>query len=100
VAADYNRESRSFGLEIQLSQIVQHIDANATQLKHSSFRQFARPRSFVDIAANGGDGSNRGKLFEDFGRADISRMNDVFAPAQSFDGLRAQQAVGVGDDAD
>ena len=100
MTADHDRESGGLRLEIQTSEIVQHIDANAAQLKHLSFRQLARPRGFVDVATDGGDGSDGGKLFEDFRRADISGMNDVCGPAQRLNSLGAQQAVRVGDDAD
>jgi hypothetical protein len=100
VAADHNRESSRFGLEVQLLQIMQHIDGNTAQLNHLSFRQLATPGRFIDVSTHGGDGTNRGKLLEDIGRADIPGMNDVLGPAQRFDCLRAQQAMRVGDDAD
>ncbi len=100
MAADYNRESRSFGLEVQLCQIVQHVDGNAAELEHRRLRQLARPRTFVDVAPHGSHRGNRGKLFEDLRSTDIAGMNDVFRPAQSFNGLRSQQAMRIGDDAD
>jgi hypothetical protein len=100
VAADHNGESGPPGLEVQLCQIVQHVDGNAGQFKRLGLRQMARPRTLVDVATYGGDRSNRGKLFENLGRADIPGINDVFRPAQSFDCLVAQQTVRVGDDAD
>jgi len=80
VAADYNRESSGLRLEVQLCQIVQYIDGNATQFKHLGSRQLARPRTLVDVAAHRSHGSNRGKFLEDLGRADIPGMNDVFGP--------------------
>jgi hypothetical protein len=49
---------------------------------------------------HGSHRGNREKFFDDLGRPDIPGMNDVFRPAQSFNGLRAQQAMRIGDDAD
>jgi hypothetical protein len=100
MATDYHRKSSGFWLEIQLCQIVQHIDGNTAQLKHFGFRQLERPRSFVDVAAHGYNRRDGGEFFEDLGRAYIPGVNDVFGATQGFEGLRAQQAVRVGDDAD
>ena len=62
---DYNGESRGFGLEIQLRQIVQYIDRNAAQLDHRGVRQFAAPPTFVDVAAHSRHRGNGKKFFED-----------------------------------
>ena len=70
------------------------------KFENIGFRQIARPGSFVDVAAHGGDRSNCAELRNDLGRAHIAGMNNAIRPAQSFDCLRAQQAVGIGDNAD
>jgi len=95
MAADHNRESRRFRLEVQLNQIVQNVNGNAAHLEHLGFRERAGPRPFVDIAEHRCDGGNCRKLFEDLGRADIPGVDDVFRSAQRFDGLKTQQTVGV-----
>ena len=100
VAAYDNRESGGFGLEIQLRQIVQHVDGNTAQFERLGFRQLARPRTFVYIATHGSDGGNGREIVENLRRPNISGMNDVVGPAQSCNGLVTQQAVGVRDDAD
>ncbi len=100
VAADHNCKSRSLGLEIQLCQIVKDVDRDAIRFENVSFRETARPASLVDIAAHGGDGSNRRKLLNDLGRTHIPGMNNVIRPAQSFDCLRTQQTVSIRYDAD
>ncbi len=100
VATNNDGESGGFGFEVQLRQIVQHIDGNATQFKHFGFRQLVRPRSFVDVAAHGYKRGDGGEFFKDLGRAYIPGMNDVFGSALGFEGLRTQQAVRIGDDAD
>jgi hypothetical protein len=100
VAGNHGRESRRFGLEVQLSQIVQDIDRNTSDFEHLSFRKRAGPWPLVNVPAHPDDGSNLGKLFQYFWRADISGMNDVLRSAQTFNGFGPQQAVCVGDDAD
>src|SRR5580658_996532 len=100
MAADHGRKSGRFGLEVQPRQIVQHVDGNAAQFKHCGFRQLARPHALIDVAAHRSHMCNVGKLFENLRRADIPGMNDVIGSAQGFDGLRAQQAVRVRDNAD
>ena len=100
MAGDHGRESRCFRLEIQLRQIMQHVDGNPAEFNHVSLRQLARPRALIDIATHRDHGRNRSKLFEDFRRADIAGMNDVFGSVQSCNRLRPQQPVRVRDDAD
>ena len=60
----------------------------------------AGPGVFVDVAANRGERRERGKLVKDFGRADVTGVNDVGGTAQSGEGIGTKQAVSVGDDAD
>ena len=87
VAADYGREPGGPGIEIQLRQIVQHIDGNPAYFEHFSLGQLLRPHAFVYVAANRSDWSDGAKLIEDLGRANISCMNDVIGSAQSLDVL-------------
>ena len=70
------------------------------KFENIGFRQMARPRSFVDVAAHGGNGSNRGEVRNDLGRAHIAGMNNAVRSAQSFDCLTTQQAMGIRYDAD
>jgi hypothetical protein len=100
VAADHNCEAGGSGIEVQFCQIVEDVDREAACFKHLDFGQLARPRSFVDVATYGGDGSNRGESWEDFWRADVAGVDDALRSAQGFDGFGAKQAVSVGDDAD
>lgn len=97
---DHRVEPSGFGLQIELRQIVQHINGNACDLDGFSFRQSARPRTLVDIAANRGHGRNMLELFKNLRRANITRMNDVAHSAQRIQCFRTKQSVGIGDDAD
>lgn len=100
MAADNNRESCGFWIEVQLREIVKYIDANSFQLEHLSFRQFASPLALVDIAENGSDRGDFGKLFENFGNANVSSMNNVMGCPQGIDSRGTQYAMSVGDNAD
>ena len=100
MAADHDRESRGFGIEIQLRQIVQHVNGKACDFKHFMFRQLSRPCTSIDVAANCRDRSDCREPLDYCGGADVAGMNDVIRPAQSFDGFRSQQPVSVGDYAD
>ena len=92
--------SGSLGFEIELRKIVQHVNGDAVELDHFRLRQLARPRPLVDVAANGGHGSNGCKLVENFRIAHIAAVNDLLRSAQRFERFRPQQSVRIGNDAD
>jgi hypothetical protein len=100
VPRDHDLEPCRFRLQIELCQIVQNINRNAADLDDFSFRQPARPRGCVDIAANGRHGRENRELLKNFRRAHISRVNDVFRSAQRLDRFGPKQPVSVGNDAD
>jgi hypothetical protein len=97
VAVDHHAESGGFRLQVELAEVMHHIDRHAAGFDDFGFRQTARPRGGVDVTADCGYGGNPRERFEDFGRADIAGVEDTVGPAQSFDGFGPQQAVGVGD---
>ena len=70
-------ESRGFRLQIELRQVVQHINGKAADLDNFRLWQLARPCILVDVAANGGNWRDGCECGKDIGRADISRVNDV-----------------------
>lgn len=100
VAADHDGKSGGLRLDIELREIVQHMDENAGYFEHFGPGQLLCPCSFVNVPAYRGDWGNCRKNFNYFGRADVSSVDDVIRAAQSFDCFGAQQAVGIGDDAD
>ena len=77
VAVDDYVESGRFWLQIERAQIMQNINRNAADLGDFGFRQLARPRALIDVAANGTHGSNPGQFFENFGIAYVSGVNDA-----------------------
>lgn len=82
VSRNDNPESSSLRLQIKLCQIVQNVDRNAGDLDDFGLGQLSSPRTVVDVAANGRDGSNLREGVEDLGCADIAGMKDVLRPSE------------------
>jgi hypothetical protein len=93
-------ETSRLGLQIELGKVVQNIDRNARKFDHFSLRQSARPRSFVDVPADGCHGRNCREFVEDFGCAYVSSVNDVLGSTKCLDRFGTKQAMRVGYDAD
>ena len=100
VAGDHRSKSGSFRLQIKLPQIVEHVNQDSAELNNFRLEQSPSPSAFVHVAANGRQRSNSGEFLENLRRAHISGMNDVIRAAQRRHGLRPEQAMRVGDDAD
>ncbi len=100
VAADHDPESSSFWFEIQLRQIVKHINGYAAHFENVRLWKRQSPCSLVDIAAHRSERRDIGQFFEDLWNADIPGMNDVLGSAQRFQRFGSQQPVSVRDDAD
>ena len=79
---------------------MQNVDCNFPNFQHGILGQVSGPCTLIDIAANRRHRRDSGKLLKDFGRANISGMNDVSRPSQRLDGFGTQQTMRVGDDAD
>lgn len=58
MAKDDDLKSRGFGLEIELRQVVQHVDSDASAFENFCLRQRLRPCAFVNVAAYGNDRRN------------------------------------------
>lgn len=97
VAIDHYMESGCFRVQVESAAIMQHVDGHTANFDHFGCWQRARPRVCIDVAADGGHGGKFRESFKDLRRADITGMEDAIGSAERFDGLRAQQAVGVGD---
>ena len=100
VPVDHGSESGGPRLEIELRNIVQQVNRDPSDLEHLGLRQPARPDCLVDVSADCSHGCDGCKLVENFGIADVARVNDALRPAQCIERFRPQQAVGVGDNAD
>jgi len=100
VTINHYANSSGFGLQIQPSQIVQHVDPDSLNLDDFSFGQPRRPRAAIHVAAHGGYGGEFAQAIENSWIAYVSSMQDAVDAVQNGDGLGPQQAVGIGDDPD
>lgn len=100
VPEDHDAESGRFGLQVELPEVMEHVEGSAIQLDGLSLGQPARPRALVNVAAHRRHWRNRGEFLENFGSAHIPGMNDVFGTTQRVKRFRAEQAVRVGNDTD
>jgi hypothetical protein len=105
MTGDDDFESGGFRVQVELRQIVQHVDGNAGKLNDCGLRQAASPVVFInvaaiDVAADGGYWGDGRECFENFRRPNVTSMNDVFRPAQRFEGFGPKQSVRIRDDAD
>ena len=79
---------------------MQYVDGDAGDFDDFGLCQFAAPRRFVDIAADGGQGRDGCKFLENLWIADVASVDDVLRPVQDFERFGTKPAVSVGDDAD
>ena len=100
VAVDNRAESSGFGLQVELREIVEEVDGDAADFYEFGRGQFTGPGFDIHVAADGGDGSNAAERVEDFASANVARVEDVVGAAKSFDGFGAEQAVGIGNNAE
>jgi hypothetical protein len=81
VARDYDLKSRRLRLQIELRQIMQHVDGSAGDLDDFRLRQSARPRILIDVPANSGDRRDASKFLKNLQRTNVAGMNDLFGPS-------------------
>ena len=111
VAVDNDAHARRGRVQVELLDDVQEIDEGAgrsrrhlagrmTQVDDFTLRQAGREFPRVRVAAHRANGCDLGEGIEDRGVADVPRMEDQVASGQCVQRLRADQAVGVGDESD
>lgn len=100
VAGNHNCKSGGFRFEVELSQIVKHVNQNAVDVDDFGLMQLERPFSFIDISADGGHGRDAGQLLENFWRSDVAGMNDSLHSMERCEDFRSKQSMRIGDDAD
>jgi predicted Rdx family selenoprotein len=93
------------GIEVQGFEVVQHIDVEAGVGRvfdedDFGFGQLAAEAFSVDVATNRCDGSDLSEFVEDGWFADVAEMKNAVDALESGSNFRAEEAVGVGDDAE
>jgi hypothetical protein len=100
VARDHDLESRGLRLQVELREIVEHVDGDDADTNDFGLGQLTRPWRLVDIPANGGYGRDDCEFLKDLGSSDVTGMEDVVRSLQRGKSFGAKQSVRVGDDAD
>ncbi len=65
------------GLQIELRQIMEHVDGGPADLDDFGLRELPGPSLFVDVAADRRHGRDRQKLFQNLGSTHVARMDDM-----------------------
>src|SRR5271169_1835026 len=97
VAIDHNAESSCLRLQIELAEIMQHVDGQACDIDHFRFRQREPPGPGVDVAAHRSYGRDLCEFVEDFGGTDVAGVEDAVGSTQGSKRRAPQSAVRVGD---
>lgn len=105
VAVEDGGEFGGRGVEVKRLEVVEHVDVEAGVGRvfdedDVGFGEFCAGAADVDIAADGGDGCDFGEFGEDGDFADVAKVEDAVDAAEGGCDLRAEEAVGVGDDAE
>jgi hypothetical protein len=82
VAADDRVETRGLWLEVEIVEIVEHVNMEASGLDNRRERKLLGPMLRVHITAHGKHWRDGLELREYFGRADVSRVNNKLYTAQ------------------
>lgn len=101
-------DSGKFGgrrIEVEGFEVMQHVDVEAgvgrVLDEHDfSFGQLGAGAFSVDVAANGGYGSDLSEFGQYRGIADVADMQYAVDTLESGSDFRAKEAVGIGDDSE
>ena len=88
------------GVEVDGLEVVEEIEVAVFKEDDFGFGEFGAGAFAVDVAADGGDGGDGAQLVEDGDFADVAEVEDVVNAFKGGENLGAEEAVGVGDDAD
>lgn len=100
VAADDGGEAGGGGVQVEVVDGVDEVEEGAVELDDVGWGQVGAGAVGVDVAADGGDGGYGAEGAEDLDVADVAGMENMIDAVEGGDGLGAEEAVGVGDDAD
>jgi len=100
VAADDRMKALGSGIDIQLFQIVEDVDAEAAYVEGLGHGKSPCPGTPVVVASHRNHRRDPPELLEHLRPADVPGVDDQLAPPQCRDGFGADQVVGVRDDPD
>jgi hypothetical protein len=84
-------------VEVELGEIVQHVNADAADLQLGTLRHGSRPAVAIVVAAHRGERRDLAQRVEDQRIADVAGVDDVRRAAQEAQRLGSKQTVRVGD---
>jgi len=93
--ADNNLESRGFGHEVDLSEIVKDVHSHLVDLEGFRLGEIAGPRLPIDVASHGLDRRQCPQGVEDRGLADVPAVNYQLRVPERLDRLWPQEPVGI-----
>src|SRR5262249_42322694 len=100
MAEHHRRKAGRQRIEIEFGDVVKHVEHMCADLDDIGGWQARRPSSFVDIPADRERWDDEGKPIDDFGIADMARVDDEIAPLECAAGLRWEQPVRSGNHAE
>jgi hypothetical protein len=100
VAADHDGDACGPGLDVQVVLGMHQIKEGAAQFHGVGLGEFCAEARSIDVAADGGEGRDLAKALQDRGIADVAGVEDVADTGQGGEGFGAEEAVGIGEDAD
>jgi len=100
VAEDDRGQACGPGGEVQGVEFVQDIEEEAADFHYPVLGQISGPGATIGVAPDRVHWGDLGQVGQDLGVADVAGVDDELDASQGGDGLGAQQAVGVGDNAD
>lgn len=98
--ADHQIEPHVFGHQVHLSEIVKDVHGHLVDREGFRLGETAGPRLSIHVAAHGLDGRQCLQGVEDFGLADIPRVNDRLGVPQGPDRLGPKEPVSIRDHPD
>ena len=81
VAGDDSGESGGCGIQVELFQIMQHVQRESAGFNYFCQRKSLAPGTGIDISANRLHECNATEFFEDFRRAHVSSVEDEIGAA-------------------
>ncbi len=100
VAIDDGTDAGGLGTDVEVLERVHHVQEVALQLNHLGCGEGGAGAAGIDISADGSQGSEGSELFQDAWIADVAGVEQVIGAAKRVHRLGAEEAVGVGEDAD
>jgi hypothetical protein len=103
VAVEDGGEFRCGGIEVEGFELMEHVEVEAGVRRvlnedNVGFWKLAAWAFAIDVAADGGYGSNFGEFVEDGDFSYIAAVKNAVDAGEGWQDFGAKQAVGIGDD--